>query len=156
MRFPAEITSGCIWVAIPVDWVILCLWCGRTVGRSVYGHLITKFSRMDRFSWLWGSAHASRARGASLLMGASLLALAKSIYYRLNTQEDNSSEETQQALQPCHINQPIIDHMLLNVRFTVLLKITRQSMYRNQTRNKGAFLWQLATDCITIFRWYDF
>ena len=24
----------------------------------MYGHVITKFSRMDRFSWLWGSAHA--------------------------------------------------------------------------------------------------
>ena len=44
-------------------------------------------------------------------MGASLLAQAKSIYYRLNTQEDNSSEETQQASQPCHISQPIIDHV---------------------------------------------
>ena len=25
---------------------LVCLWCGRTVGRSVYGHVITKFSRM--------------------------------------------------------------------------------------------------------------
>ena len=24
---------------------LVCLWCGRTVGRSVYGHVITKFSR---------------------------------------------------------------------------------------------------------------
>ena len=25
---------------------LACLWCGRTVGRSVYGHVITTFSRM--------------------------------------------------------------------------------------------------------------
>ena len=41
-------TLSCIWVAIPADWVIF-LWyaCGAD-GRSVYGHMITKFSRMDR------------------------------------------------------------------------------------------------------------
>ena len=27
---------------------MVCLWCGRTVARSVYGHVITKFSRMGR------------------------------------------------------------------------------------------------------------
>ena len=39
MRFPAKITSSCIWVAIPVVWVILhCYACGadgRSVGRTV-------------------------------------------------------------------------------------------------------------------------
>ena len=35
---------------------------GRVVGRSVYGHVITRFSGMDRFTKLWGSA-----RGAPLL-----------------------------------------------------------------------------------------
>ena len=48
MRFPAKITSSCIWVAIPVHWVILhwyaCGADGRSVGRA-YGHMITKFSR---------------------------------------------------------------------------------------------------------------
>ena len=29
---------------------------GRKVGRSAYGHMIAKFSRMDRFSKLWGFA----------------------------------------------------------------------------------------------------
>ena len=52
MRFPAKITSSCIWVAIPVDWVILhwyaCGADGRSLGRAVYGHVITKFSRMGR------------------------------------------------------------------------------------------------------------
>ena len=52
MRFPAKIASSCIWVAIPVDWVILhwyaCGADGRSGGRSVYGHVITKFSRMGR------------------------------------------------------------------------------------------------------------
>ena len=39
----------------------------RTDGRrSVYGHVVTKFSGMGRFTKLWGSVHAraSRARGA--------------------------------------------------------------------------------------------
>ena len=39
MRFPSKITSSCIWVAIPVDWVILhwyaCDADGRTVGLAV-------------------------------------------------------------------------------------------------------------------------
>ena len=43
-------TLSCIWVAIPVDWVILhwyaCGADGRSGGRSVYGHVITKFFRM--------------------------------------------------------------------------------------------------------------
>ena len=45
MRFPAKITSSCILVAIPVSWVILHWYaCGadrRSLGRSVYGHVIT-------------------------------------------------------------------------------------------------------------------
>ena len=36
---------------------------GTTVGGSVYGHVITKFSGMGRFTKLWGS---KRARGAPL------------------------------------------------------------------------------------------
>ena len=38
------------------------------VRGSVYGHVITKFSGMGRFTKLWGSAHAraKRARGAPL------------------------------------------------------------------------------------------
>ena len=28
------------------NFALVCLWCGRTVGRSVYGHVIAKFSRM--------------------------------------------------------------------------------------------------------------
>ena len=31
MRFPAKMTSSCIWVGIPVDWAIL-----------LYDHVITK------------------------------------------------------------------------------------------------------------------
>ena len=50
MWFPAKITSSCIWVTIPVDWVILHWYtCGadeRSLGRAVYGHVITKFSGM--------------------------------------------------------------------------------------------------------------
>ena len=60
MRFPAKIISSCIWVAIPVDWVILhwyaCGADGRSGGRSVYGHVITKFSGMGRFTYPWCSA----------------------------------------------------------------------------------------------------
>ena len=54
MWFPAKITSSCIWVTIPVDWVILHWYTcgadgrslGRAGGRAVYGHVITNFSRM--------------------------------------------------------------------------------------------------------------
>ena len=49
MRFPAKITSSCIWVAIPVDWGLLhWLACGADgrVGGRAHGHVITKFSRM--------------------------------------------------------------------------------------------------------------
>ena len=50
MRFSVKIISSCIWVAMPVDWVILhwyaCGADGRSGGRSVYGHVITKFFRM--------------------------------------------------------------------------------------------------------------
>ena len=42
-------TWSCIWVAIPIDWVILhwqpCGGYGRSLARSVYGHVITKFLR---------------------------------------------------------------------------------------------------------------
>ena len=31
---------------------------GRLLVRAVYGHVIAKFSRMGRFSQLWGSARA--------------------------------------------------------------------------------------------------
>ena len=52
----------CIWVAIPDNRIIL-YWCacgvgGRSVARAVYGHVITKFSRIGRFTLLWGSARA--------------------------------------------------------------------------------------------------
>ena len=59
MRFPAKITSSCIWVALPVDLVIYIGmpvvqtngWLlGRTVGGWVYGDVITKFSDMGRFT----------------------------------------------------------------------------------------------------------
>ena len=62
----------CIWVAMALDWVIL-YWCAcgadwRSVARAradkgfirparaVYCHAITNFSRMGRFTQLWGSA----------------------------------------------------------------------------------------------------
>ena len=43
---------------------LVCLWCGRTVGRSVYGHVITKFPRMGSLSHFFthGAPRASRAR----------------------------------------------------------------------------------------------
>ena len=50
--FPAKITSSCIWVAIPVDSVILhwyaCGADGRWLGHSVYVYVVTQFSRMGR------------------------------------------------------------------------------------------------------------
>ena len=42
------------WVAFGLPYLLIelfyigMLWCGRTVARSVYGHVITKFSRMGR------------------------------------------------------------------------------------------------------------
>ena len=41
MRFPAKITSSCIWVVIPDDWVILNWYACGADGRP-YGHMITK------------------------------------------------------------------------------------------------------------------
>ena len=50
MQLPVKTTSSCIWIAIPVDCVILhwyaCGADGRWGGQLVYGHVITKFSRM--------------------------------------------------------------------------------------------------------------
>ena len=42
-----ELHLGChtCWLTY---FTLVCLWCGRTVARSVYGHVITKFSRMGR------------------------------------------------------------------------------------------------------------
>ena len=45
---PATTTSSCIWVAIPVCWVILYRYVCGADGRA-YGHVITKISRMG---WL--------------------------------------------------------------------------------------------------------
>ena len=36
MRFPVKITSSCIWVAIPVDWIILHWYACGADGRVVY------------------------------------------------------------------------------------------------------------------------
>ena len=65
LRFPVKITSSCIWIAMPVDWVILHWYAWRTVGQT-YGHVITKISRMGtlpdfprygaRLAWAWSSA----------------------------------------------------------------------------------------------------
>ena len=47
------------------NFALVCLWCGRTVGRSVYGHVITKFSRMGslpHFLTHGAPRRASRAR----------------------------------------------------------------------------------------------
>ena len=42
---------------------------GRASGQLVYGHVITKFSGMGRFTKIWGyaQARASRARGSSAM-----------------------------------------------------------------------------------------
>ena len=52
MRFPAKITSSCIWVAILlIELFYLGMPVVRTDGRAggrAYGHVITKFSRMGR------------------------------------------------------------------------------------------------------------
>ena len=58
MLFPAKITSSCIWLPyllIELFYISLLVLQtdGRSVVRSVYGHVITKFSGMDRFSYPW-------------------------------------------------------------------------------------------------------
>ena len=77
MRFPANLTSSCIWVTIPVDWVVLHSYAcgadgrslGREGGRSVYGHVITKFSRMGRLLYFLtnGASLARFARDSSAI-----------------------------------------------------------------------------------------
>jgi len=50
---------------------LVCLWCGGTVGggrrRSVYGHVITKFSGIGRFTYPWCSTGARFARARAPL-----------------------------------------------------------------------------------------
>ena len=69
MRFPVKITSSYIWVAIPVEWVILhwyaCGADGRLGGRSVYGHMNTKFSRMGSLPHFLTHGAPLRARESS-------------------------------------------------------------------------------------------
>ena len=53
-----ELHLGChtCWLSY---FTLLCLWCGWTVSRSVYGYVITKFSRVGnitKFSYPWCSA----------------------------------------------------------------------------------------------------
>ena len=69
MQFPVKITSSYIWVAIPVELVILhwdaCGVDGRSGGRPVYSHMITKFSRMGslpHFLTHGAPLHALRTR----------------------------------------------------------------------------------------------
>ena len=56
MQFPAKITSSCIWVAIPVDWVILhwyaCGADGRSGGRCTVTWLPNFLGWVDYFIFL--------------------------------------------------------------------------------------------------------
>ena len=61
------------------------LWCGRTVsGRSVYGHVITKFSGMGRCTKLWGSANKYRTNCKSNKDFSCQLKTPVTIKYRKN------------------------------------------------------------------------
>ena len=42
-----ELHLGCHTCSLSY-FTLVCLWCGRMVARSVYGHVIIKFSRMGR------------------------------------------------------------------------------------------------------------
>ena len=76
MRFPAKIISSCIWVAIPVELFYIGMTVVRTDGqwsavggrRSVYGHVITKFSEMGRFTYPWCSAGARLAININIII----------------------------------------------------------------------------------------
>ena len=72
MRFPANITSSCIWVAIAVDELLyIGIPVVRTDGQSVYGHVITKFSLMGRLlhflTHVAPPAHFARESSATML-----------------------------------------------------------------------------------------
>ena len=56
---------------------LVCLWCGRTDGRSggrAYGHVITKFSRMSRLLYFLTHGAQLRARAPLLKFFVKLLA----------------------------------------------------------------------------------
>ena len=59
MRFLAKITSSCIWVAIPVDWVILHWYMpvvrtdGRSVGVRSRDYQVFSDGRITTFSYPW-------------------------------------------------------------------------------------------------------
>ena len=66
MRFSVKITSICVWVAIPVDWVILHWFCGADWlsgggWRSRDYHFSLMGSQSTRFSYPWCSASRARA-----------------------------------------------------------------------------------------------
>ena len=69
MRFPAKITSSCIWVAIP-GYLLILHWyaCGADgwSGGRAYGDVITKISRMGRSPNFRTHGALLRARGAPL------------------------------------------------------------------------------------------
>ena len=66
MRFPAKISSSCIWVAIPVDWVILPWYaCGadrRSLGVRSCDYQIFSDGYITSFSYPWCSPGVLRAR----------------------------------------------------------------------------------------------
>ena len=80
MRFPAKITSSCIWVAIPVELFYIGMPVVRTDGllggRAVYGHVITKFSQMGRLLHFLthGAPMARFVRESSAMIGTCLWA----------------------------------------------------------------------------------
>ena len=57
MRFPAKISSSCVWVAL-IELFYIGMPVVRTDGRSVYGHVITKFT----YPWCSAGARLARAR----------------------------------------------------------------------------------------------
>ena len=77
--FPPKVTLSCIWISIPVNWVILHWYASGADGRA-YGHVITKISRIDRLPrvrspvapyQVCGYASALRARVALLYYSSS-------------------------------------------------------------------------------------
>ena len=65
MRFPAKISSSCIWVAIPVDWVILPWYACGADGRSGVrsrDYQIFSDGYITSFSYPWCSPGVLRAR----------------------------------------------------------------------------------------------
>ena len=87
IRFPAKISSSCIWVAIPVDRVILPCACGadrRSLGVRSCDYQIFSDGYITSFSYPWCSPGVLRDRICSIRSKIDLECNANSLYLGLS------------------------------------------------------------------------